>query len=239
MRRDRSKVIACATVIKEMLPLLPSGMAYEVLDFGLHFVPEELTNALQEAIDAASEEADTIILGYGLCSMAVVGLKATNCTLIIPRVDDCIAIFLGSLAAYQQQARKEPGTYYLTQGWIEVGDTPFAEHKRLVEQYGRERADRMMKLMLKNYTRLAFIDTGRQDQERYRAYARRAARQFGLRYEEILGSNKLTRKMLYGPWDDDFVIIQPGQTVTYADFKTMATTSGHLPTLTIKPSTTE
>ena len=89
MNATRTKVVACATVIEEMLPLLPDGMAYEVLDFGLHLTPEKLRDKLQETIDAAGTEADTVILGYGLCSMAVVGLRATDCTLIVPRVDDC------------------------------------------------------------------------------------------------------------------------------------------------------
>jgi hypothetical protein len=231
----RTKVVACATVVEEMLPLLPEGMAYEVLDFGLHLTPENLRNKLQETVDASSTEADTILLGYGLCSMAVVGLKATGCTLVVPRVDDCIAIFLGSHAAYKKQVGQEPGTYYLTKGWIEVSDTPFAEHKRLVEHYGPERADRMIKLMLKNYTRLAFIDTGHYEQEHYREYARRMARQFGLRYEEIPGSNALIKKMIYGPWDDDFVIARPGDTISYADFKTTATTMCNLPGLFLTP----
>jgi hypothetical protein len=55
--------------------------------------------------------------------MAVIGLRANGCTLVVPRVDDCISIFLGSHGAYKQQAGAEPGTYYLTKGWIEVGDT--------------------------------------------------------------------------------------------------------------------
>lgn len=213
------KVIACATVIEEMLPLLPEDVTYEVLDFGLHLTPEKLQGQLQRAINAAGTEADTVILGYGLCSMAVVGLRATGCTLVIPRVDDCIAIFLGSRAAYEKQFGQEPGTYYLTKGWIEVSDTPFAEYERLVERYGSERAERMIKLMLKNYTRLAFIDTGHYEQERYREYARRTAERFGLRYEEISGSKALVEKMLYGPWDDDFVVARPGETISYAHFR--------------------
>ena len=111
MTASRTKIIACATVIEEMFPLLPEGMTYEILDFGLHLTPEKLRDKLQEKIDTASVEADTIILGYGLCAMAVVGLKATKCTLVVPRVDDCIAIFLGSYAAYKYQASQEPGTY--------------------------------------------------------------------------------------------------------------------------------
>jgi len=107
-------VIACATVIEEMRPLLVPGVETELLDFGLHINPRELKRALLEAVDAMASRVDTILLGYGLCSMAVVGLQATGCTLVVPRVDDCIAIFLGSGRAYRQQASQEPGTYYLT-----------------------------------------------------------------------------------------------------------------------------
>ena len=222
MPKNHTKVIACATVIEEMLPLLPSDITYEVLDFGLHLRPEGLKVALQEAIDKSSEEADTLILGYGLCSMAVVGLKATNSTLVVPRVDDCIAIFLGSGTAYAEQAAKEPGTYYLTKGWIEVSDTLLDEYERSVELYGEEPAKRIMSVMLKNYKRLVYIDTGTQDQERYQAYAQKMANQFSLQYEEIVGSDELIKKMLFGPWDKDFVVATPGQTITYADFKVEA-----------------
>ncbi|HLE27983.1 MAG TPA: DUF1638 domain-containing protein [Anaerolineales bacterium] len=214
----RIKVIACATVIEEMLPLLPPHVAYQVLDFGLHLHPDELRRTLQAAIDESSQVADTILLGYGLCSRAVEGLRATACTLVVPRVDDCIAIFLGSRASYKQQASAEPGTYYLTKGWIEVGDSPFEEYKRLVARYGEQRAERMVRLALKNYTRLAFINTGEYDLERYRDYARRMSERFGLRYEEIAGSSALVKKMIYGPWDDEFIVIPPGQVITYDHF---------------------
>jgi hypothetical protein len=137
MDPKRAKVIACATVIEEMLPFMPTEMAYEVLDFGLHLTPGNLRSKLQEAIDASCVHFDTVLLGYGLCSMALVGLTASNCTLVTPRVDDCIAIFLGSRQAYNEQSRKEPGTYYLTKGWIEVADTPFDEYERMVAQYGK------------------------------------------------------------------------------------------------------
>jgi hypothetical protein len=219
VQKNRIKYIACATVIEEMRPLLPPGAESEVLDFGMHVSPEKLKESLQRAINSAGREAQTVVLGYGLCSNAVVGLKAPECTLIIPRVDDCIALFLGSTATYRKESKKEPGTYYLTQGWIEVSDTPFEEYVRMKERYGKERADRIMHLMLKNYKRLAYIDTGRSDQESYRAYAQKTARKFNLRYEEIPGNTALIRKMIHGPWDEEFVVVQPGETVMFADFR--------------------
>jgi hypothetical protein len=178
-----------------------------------------LKAALQQAIDRVADRVETVILGYGLCSMAVLGLRANGCTLVVPRVDDCIAIFLGSGHAYKQQALAEPGTYYLTKGWIEVGDTPFDEYERLEERYGRARAERLIHLMIKHYTRLALIDTGQQaDLDRYRQQTLDLANRWGLRFEEIQGSDALVRQMLHGPWDDDFVVVPPGESIRYEDF---------------------
>ncbi|MBU1878913.1 MAG: DUF1638 domain-containing protein [Chloroflexi bacterium] len=220
---SRTTVIACATVIEEMRPLLPPDVAHQVLDFGLHVNPGELQRALQDRIDQAGATADVIILGYGLCSQAVIGLRATHCQLVVPRVDDCIAIFLGSGAAYQRQARSEPGTYYLTKGWIEVGDSPFAEYDRWVEQYGPAKADWLIDQMLKNYTRLALINTGQYELDRYRDYARRTAERFSLRYQEIPGATTLVHKMIHGPWDDEFVVVPPGGTISHDDFFSLLT----------------
>jgi hypothetical protein len=218
MNQSRTLILACATVIEEMLPLMPPEMKCQVLDFGLHVNPEKLRNTLQETIDAVGAEYDTIVLGYGLCSQAIIGIKATHCQVVVPRVDDCIAIFLGSCAAYQQQFKSEPGTYYLTKGWIKVGDSPFAEYEQILVNQGKDRADRIMRLMLKNYTRLALINTGQHEMDYYREYAQKTAERFGLRYEEIEGSTALVKKMIAGPWDDDFIVIPVGETIQYDHF---------------------
>jgi hypothetical protein len=219
VKPERCKLVACAAVIEEMLPLIPPGMNHEVLDFGLHTNPKSLKRALQNVIDSSARDIETILLGYGLCSQAVVGLRSGSRTLIIPRVDDCIAIFLGSALEYQKQYRSVPGTYYLTRGWIEFGDTPFSEYDILVKRYGEQIAQRIIAQILKNYTRLAFVSTGNSELEHYREHARSMAERFGLRYEEIQGSDVLIKKMLYGTWNDEFVIIPPGETVSFLDFR--------------------
>jgi len=216
---ERCKLIACATVIEEMLPFIPPHMSYEVLDFGLHTDPKSLKIALQNTINSSAPDIETILLGYGLCSQAVLGLRSGSRTLIIPRVDDCIAIFLGSVAEYQKQHQIVPGTYYLTKGWIESGDTPFSEYDILVKRYGEQIAQRIINKILKNYTRLAFINTGNNKLEYYREHARSMAGRFNLRYEEIQGSDVIIKKMLYGPWNAEFVTIPPGKTVSFFDFR--------------------
>lgn len=218
MDYSRTLVMACATVIEEMLPHLPEGMQHQVFDFGLHVNPDKLRETLQKAIDEVSGEFDTIILGYGLCSQAIVGITANNCQLVVPKVDDCIAIFLGSKEAYSAQTKAEPGTYFLTKGWIEVGDTPFSEYDHAVDRYGKEKADRIFEMMMGNYTRLALINTGQYEIEKFQKYSRETAEKFCLRYEEIPGSDTLVKKMIFGPWDEKFVVIQPGETFALNHF---------------------
>jgi hypothetical protein len=214
----RTFVLACATVIEEMLPFLPPGTEHRVLDFGLHSSPSRLQASLQEAIDELQDRTDVILLGYGLCSQGTIGLRAGRCTIVLPRVDDCISIFLGSRAAHHEESSREPGTYYLTKGWIEAGDGPFADIEGMQRKYGHARATRLMAAMFGNYRRLALINTGNYDLERYRAQARGQAQRVGLRFEEIDGSDRLVRKMIEGPWDEEFVVVGPGGTVEFKDF---------------------
>jgi hypothetical protein len=79
-----------------------------------------------------------------------------------------------------------------------------------------------MDVMFQHYTRLLYIDTGQADQERYRDSARQNAKRLNLRFEEIPGSVALIRKMISGPWDDDFVVARPGEKIKFEDFKLKA-----------------
>ena len=69
-----------------------------------------------------------------------------------------------------------------------------------------------------NYTRLALILTSTNGSAPYREYARTTAVQFGLAYEEIRGSGALLRKLLYGPWDDEILVVEAGSKVRMEEF---------------------
>ena len=71
-------------------------------------------------------------------------------TLVIPRVHDCIALFLGSDAAYRREFARYPGTYYVSAGWVEGksqapssphGESPGVSRPRGVPANGEVDAD--------------------------------------------------------------------------------------------------
>jgi hypothetical protein len=214
----KAKIIACETVGEELKSFIPQGMPCTLLKFGLHCAPDELHATLQEEIDRTQEDVDTILLGYGMCSKGALGLYARGFRLVIPRVDDCIALFLGSKDEYKRQLSIEPGTFYLPKGWIESGDDPYTEYLKACPKYGHEKAYRMEKRVINNYTRLALINTGNYQIEKYRSYAHHVADFFGMRFEEIPGSTALLKKLVQGKWNNEFVVVEPGRKVELGMF---------------------
>ena len=219
MKETRTRIIACKTVIEEIGELVPPGVETYPVESGLHLNPDKLRAALQAMIDEMSGDTDTIILAYGLCSMGVVGLRAAESALVVPRQEDCVSMFLGSRKEYKRVLDEEPGTYFLSKGWINAGITLLEDLRGMEERYGKERARRIMKRMIQHYTRLAFIDMGYEDQDDYRSYAQRVADELGLRYEEIMGTPALLERICKGPWDEDeFIVVPPGRAIRLEDF---------------------
>ena len=91
-------VIACKTMEDELnWAMERTGSDYPVfwLEQGLHNVPKKLLDAVQTALDAAGTER--VLLAMGFCGNALVGLRVPAVELIVPRVDDCISLLLGSV----------------------------------------------------------------------------------------------------------------------------------------------
>jgi hypothetical protein len=213
----RKCIIACATVVEELLRMGVEEDELKELDFGLHVYPDKLKETLQREIDAIPGEGD-IVLGYGLCSNAVVGLTSLSHRVVIPRVDDCISLFLGSKQEYLRRLAEEPGTYFMTKGWIEAADHPYNEYVRMVERYGEEKAMRVTKALLANYKRMVLINTGNYHLEECRVIVREMAGALGLNYEEIPGSNRMLRMMLDGVYNSEFIVVEPGEEITLSMF---------------------
>jgi hypothetical protein len=209
-------VIACRVIQTELDEARADDPDIEViyLDQALHMTPGKMSALIQEQIDKVSAGADQIILGYGLCSNGIAGIRAAKQGLIVPRAHDCIALLLGSCNAYNARFARRPGTYYLSRGWL-------AEHKdpigitegEYTVRVGRETAIWAMAEQLKHYTHITLIKTGNIDRELIRR-ARLNAEFFGKQYDEISGSLDYFKKLVAGPYDKaDFFLIPPGAVI--------------------------
>lgn len=210
---------------------------YIFMEQHLHDRPEIMRKKLQEEIDKVSSDYDKIILSYGLCSNGVVGLKSDEHEIIIPRVDDCISLFLGSRERYIEEFKKDPASYYLCKGWIEYGGDPYRAYLAWTgqktnlpeewfineERYGRKydevTARMLIAEMLKNYNRIVLINNN--DLEKIHIdYAKDMVNFISevldreIILEEIKGSSKFLEKLINCEWDDkNFIRIKPGNEI--------------------------
>ncbi|XEQ93809.1 hypothetical protein SCACP_27060 [Sporomusa carbonis] len=214
----RTVILACQTLQDELrLAIKETGIDYPVyyIESGLHNDPESLRKRIQEELDRI-ENVDVVLLVFGYCGNSMLGVKSRQAKLVIPKIDDCIPLLLGSAEA-RKKISKEMGTYFLTKGWLDYENNLLREYERCIARYGQQRALKVMKIMLGNYKRFMVIDTGAYPVDTVLPRTQDFAEKLNLRHEVATGSLRLLHKLLQGPWDDEFFVLEPGQEITMND----------------------
>jgi hypothetical protein len=229
----RLRAISCEVLARPLYLTAahsPHTVDFDLVDKGLHAEPARLRQALQEKIDAVHEgRYDAVVLGYALCSNSTAGLLARGLPLVLPRAHDCITLYLGSRQAYAEEFNQHPGTYYYTADYSErlyegenatLGAVSEAEMQRsydeYVAKYGKENADYLLQVMggwRKNYRRAAYIRMGVGNEQPAEEAARQEAERNGWEFARLEGDMLLLRKLLFGQWDEDFLVVRPGEMV--------------------------
>ncbi len=237
MQPHKIVVIGCAVLGADMRAAaqrLGLSVVFNFLEAGLHERPDLLRQKLQAAIDDASAAgtAARIVIGYGVCGRGTVGVQSRDTALVMPRVHDCIAVFLGGAEAYRREFSKTPGTYYVSAGWHREKAVPVSQQHRqawygdqrvhyedVARRYGDRAAARTMRFLnawQKNYQRAVFIETGAGDASRSEAHAREMAATHQWRFEKIQGSPALIEQMLTGTiTTDEILVVQPRHTIAF------------------------
>jgi hypothetical protein len=214
----KKKILLACQIMEPEIEMLRCGsdeLEVHYIDQGLHRTPQRMLGIVQEKIDTVEAGASEIILGYGLCSKGIAGLKCQSVQLVIPRCHDCIALFLGSLETYRRRMETQPGTYYLTPGWIREKKDPLGiVEEEYTPKLGRELAVWGMREELKNYSHITYVETGAGETEALRRRARENAIFFGKNFEDIRGGLGFFERLVKGPYlEPDFIVLAPGESV--------------------------
>lgn len=227
-------LVACRVLESEIAALLRGAthvVRQEFFEIGLHDRPAVLRHNLANAIARAESDCatDTIVLAYGLCGLALVGLAPRLRPLVVPRAHDCLTIFLGSKERYAACTQAEPGTYWYSPGWNRARRVAGPEReaklrREYTERFGPDEAEALLEMeraTFANYTTGIYTDHGLPGDEEHRCYAERCAHSFGWRFQHHPGDPTLLRDLLHGPWDEArFLVVQPGQRIAHtADAK--------------------
>ena len=232
----RLKVISCEVFTRELC----DAAAHSAHQVDLEFLPKGLHDigcaGMRERLQAAIDRVDPalfdmILLGYGLCNNGIAGLIARGIPLVVPRAHDCMTLFFGSRERYEEHFRLNPGTYFLTTGWIERGEATGdlrqlsiqhangmdLTYRELVEKYGEDNAQFLYEQLCdqtKHYRKLTFLEMGLEPDGSFAATARKRAEEKGLEFSTEQGSLRLIHALVNGPWEEsEFLRVAPGERI--------------------------
>lgn len=230
------KLIACEVLTREVCRYVaesPHTIDLEFTPKGAHDDSNTLRALVQSRIDqaeASPRQYDAILLGYGLCGNSTAGLGARKTRLVIPRAHDCCTLFLGSREKFQQHFADAPSTPFSAAGYMErdgaytresnLSSTMglYATLEEYIAQYGEENGRYIFETLYGSIqaaegNRVVFIDTPETRHLNYLERCRQRAQQEGKELVVLQGSGRLLRKLVFGEWDDEFLLVEPGQRI--------------------------
>ena len=214
--KEKTVIFACKTIYDEVnLAREKCGCTYPVrfLEDNLHNFPDKLREAIQKELDELNG-ADRVLMAFGVCGNAVVGLKTHSFQLILPRVDDCISLMLGSMRR-RAEISKKGQSIYLTRGWLENPSNIWAEYEYTVKKYGKETAECVIQAMYGKYENLTLIDTKAYELKRVEERISKMADAFHLVPRKVEGTVTILEQLFTGPWEEEqFIVVPPYAEIT-------------------------
>jgi hypothetical protein len=232
----RLKLIACNVFMREACHCIASSphlIDAEFTELGDHVHSASLRQQLQARIDNAEKSGkpyDAILLLFGICGNASVGLEARKTPLVVPRAHDCCTILLGSKEAFREHFGDHPSMPFSSAGYVERGDyylrvedgenrMHFGDaYASYVEQYGEENAKYIWETMHPQHPELegraVFIDLPETRHLGYAAQFEQRVAAEGKHCTILQGDIRIIRGLLSGDWaESDFLTVPPGQRI--------------------------
>lgn len=228
------RVLACDVLTREVCwcaATSPNTLDISFFAKGEHNHPSKLRELLQEQIDAAASSDiayDAVLLAYGLCGNATIGLTAKRSPLVIPRAHDCTTLFLGSKTAFEEHFGKNPSQAWTSVGYSERGDSIFSDGDarsfgqggqsflELAEIYGEENARYLMDALTAHHNtdEVPFLDVPETHIEAQVKRIKHCMKTSGKTLRNLPGSINLIDELIAGDWNKEhFLVVSPGERI--------------------------
>ncbi|MBI2497593.1 MAG: DUF1638 domain-containing protein [Opitutae bacterium] len=229
------KLISCNVFQREAswcIARSPHVIDPEYTELGEHARSAGLRQLIQRKIDAAEAAGktyDAILLLFGLCGNATVGLQARQTRLVIPRAHDCCTILLGSRAKYAEHFGAAPSTPFSSVGYLERGSyflrtstdgEPGVQigdaYQALVAKFGEEDAKYIWAEMNPDHgdNKAVFIDLPQTSHLGYAEKFAAKAKEAGKESVRLEGNIRLIQILLQGDWDEqEYLIVPPARAI--------------------------
>lgn len=216
MEEKKAKLICCKA-LAHLVDQLDGYHFAEVvtLDIGLHLSPEKLRTRLLEEVQRIEEEGTDIFLAYGLCGRALEGVVSQKSRLILPMVDDCVGLLLGSRSRHREILAEIPGCFFMESEWLGTEQDIFYQSQRGLENLPEARRGEIVKLTLKHYTTLSLFEHN-PDKPQALVQCQELASEHGLNFRRLASDLSLLHSLLRAETDNSLLlVVNPGEKIPF------------------------
>ena len=231
------KFICCdvfARIACELVSKSPNIVDLEFLPMLAHMEPvklkEMIINKVRDSVLESGRKYDAVILGFGLCGNAVVGLSCPI-PIVIPRAHDCCAIHMGSKENFMAAFGDILSARWCSTGYFERGRIlpigysdleqlanykTSAEYIGYLEKYDEETAEYIWETMhpKMEQNESVYIKIGGFEYSNSLGLYKADMDGADIKLKIVEGDISWLESLVNGKWDDDrFLIIPPGKRI--------------------------
>ena len=213
-------IIACSSLagpVSQAQEKMNTRHPVRFVDRKYHVSPADMRLQILQALDSLEAQVDTVLVAMGFCGGSWRDVS-TDRRIVIPYVDDCVTLLLHTEDTPCPNLKK-PGHFYVREPDLGAHSLE-AMQQRLCRRLGAEGGRAQFEAWFQSYTHIDVVDTGTYDSyaEDHLRQVRRDARLAGCQIAHVPGSNLLLEKLVSGRWDGQFLVLEPGRTLSEQDF---------------------
>ena len=209
-------ILACATLteyVHAAQRACKTSFPVVFLDRNLHVDPDLMRRYILDAISMLPEDIHTVLVAMGFCGGS---WKEVTCPrrLVIPRIDDCVSMVMTTSDELCVDTKEKGHMYEF--GAEYDGFSIGGIYDDLVKEYGPEKGKMVFDMMFAGYCNVDIVETGIYDchEPEFVANALRDAALIDGELAFVPGSNHLLEKLVSRQWDEQFLVVEPGTTIT-------------------------
>ncbi len=222
----RCKALICDVLSRDFYyysSLTDNIVDIELMDSYNHLYPKKMKESIQKKIDNVdSSKYDYILMGFGLCGNALNGIQSRDIEIVVPKVHDCITLFIGSKERYQEYFEESSSSMYYISSWIEknginqdmqdLKSIGLGESYEYYEQkYGKKGAkylSQIAKEWIRRYNKAVYV-TNKLVKEDYSHDVLNICKKRQWNFEEIKGNSCIIENLINGDWNEnEFLVVE-------------------------------
>ncbi len=222
MNNDNTVILACTSLkdyVEEAQKRLGTNIKAIYVSRLYHRDPKEMREHIIEKLDNLPEGTDTVLVCMGYCGGSWEGVAKNSCRIVLPRIDDCVSLVMQLTDEPKSNLKEDRHFYVRDKDPAKESIKAIFEHMANAQDLDQETREKYHKHWQDMYEEIDIIDTPINDarSQEYFDKVKVDADWLDARLEYVMGGTHMIEKLIKGDWDDQFLVLEPGEPATKAE----------------------